>query len=97
MTGNALDYHEFSKLAYVDMMTPQKMSLKCPDDLLSTFSSCLVCDARKIFDGIVKVETSGLQMEEKRTAIELLAIKERLKQARVELKWVDGEQELAEG
>lgn len=97
MTGNALDYHEFSKLAYVDMMTPQKMSLKCPDDLLSTFSSCLVCDARNIFDGIVKVETSGLQMEEKRTAIELLAIKERLKQARVELKWVDGEQELADG
>ena len=36
-------------------------------------------------------------MEEKRTAIELLAIKERLKQANVNLKWVDGDQELADG
>lgn len=35
-------------------------------------------------------------MEEKRTAIELLAIKERLQQALVTLKWVDGEQELAD-
>ena len=34
---------------------------------------------------------------EKRTAIELLAIKERLQQARVTLKWVDGEQEMADG
>ena len=57
----------------------------------------MVCDARNISDGVVKVETSGLQMEEKRTAIELLAIKERLSQARVSLKWVDGEQELADG
>ncbi len=97
MTGNALDYHEFSKLAFIDMLLPQKMNLKHPDELLSSFPSCVVCDARNIFDGVVKVETSGLQMEEKRTAIELLAIKERLKQARVELKWVDGEQELADG
>ena len=36
-------------------------------------------------------------MEEKRTAIELVAVKERLKQADVDLKWVDGEQELADG
>ena len=32
--------------------------------------------------GIVKVETSGLHMEERRTAIELLAVKERLQQGR---------------
>ena len=45
----------------------------------------------------MKVETSGLHMEERRTAIELLAVKERLQQAGVCLKWVNGDQELADG
>ena len=57
----------------------------------------MVCDAKNIYDGICKVETSGLHMEEKRTAIELLAIKERLQQANISLKWVNGDQELADG
>ena len=79
------------------MASGEKIVLSKADDYLSSFESCMVCDARNIFDGIVKVETSGLHMEEKRTAIELLAIKERLGQARVTLKWVDGDQELADG
>ena len=97
MSANALDNHEFVKLAFVDVECTQKIDLRHTDEYLSSFESTMVCDARNIFDGIVKVETSGLQMEEKRTAIELLAIKERLQQARVTLKWVDGEQEMADG
>ena len=97
MTGNALDTHEFAKLALFDLQQNFKLDLRKADSYLQTFPSCMVCDARNIFDGVVKVETSGLQMEEKRTAIELLAIKERLSQARVELKWVDGDQEMADG
>ena len=79
------------------MTLPERIDLRRVDEYLSTIESCMVCDVRNIFDGVVKVETSGLQMEEKRTAIELLAIKERLSQARVSLKWVDGEQELEDG
>lgn len=97
MSANALDIHEFNKLGFWDMDHSERLDLRRADDYLSSFLSCLVCDARNIFDGIVRVETSGLHMEEKRTAIELLAIKERLKQANVNLKWVDGDQELADG
>lgn len=97
MTANTLDFHEFAKLAWIDLDTPSTLSLKHADDYLSKHDSAMVCDARNIFDGVVKVETSGLHMEEKRTAIELLAIKERLGQARVNLRWVDGDQELADG
>ena len=97
MTANTLDFHEFAKLAWIDLDTPNTLSLKHADEYLSQHDSVMVCDARNIFDGVVKVETSGLHMEEKRTAIELLAIKERLGQARVSLRWVDGDQELADG
>lgn len=78
-------------------MVPEVLDLRKTDSYLQQNESCLVCDARNIYDGICKVETSGLHMEEKRTAIELLAIKERLNQANVCLRWVDGEQELADG
>lgn len=97
MSANALDSHEFAKLAQYDLNYGGTIQLKKADDYLSSFESGLICDARNIYDGIVKVETSGLKMEEKRTAIELLAIKERLNQAQVTLKWVDGDQEMADG
>ena len=73
------------------------MDLRVADEYLRTFESGLIVDARNIYDGLSRVESSGLQMEEKRTAIGLLAIKERLHQAAVDLKWVDGEQEHADG
>ena len=97
MSANALDSHEFAKLAYFDLMSFSRVDLRKTDDYLSSIPSCMVCDAKNIYDGVVKVETSGLHMEEKRTAIELLAIKERLQQANVSLKWVNGDQELADG
>ena len=97
MCANALDFHEFSKLGWIDLQEPTKVDLRVADEYLRTFESGLIVDARNIYDGLSRVESSGLQMEEKRTAIELLAIKERLHQAAVDLKWVDGEQEHADG
>ena len=97
MCANALDFHEFSKLGWIDLQEPAKVDLRVADEYLRTFESGLIVDARNIYDGLSRVESSGLQMEEKRTAIELLAIKERLHQAAVDLKWVDGEPELADG
>ena len=97
MSANALDSHEFAKLGFFDLQCNYKLDLRKSDDYLSSFKSGLVGDARNIYDGIVKVETSGLHMAERRTAIELLAIKERLLQASVELRWVESECDLADG
>lgn len=97
MTANALDIHEFSKLSLFDMLSGEHVDLKQTDSYLQQNPSCLICDAKNVFDGVCKVETSGLHMEERRTAIELLAIKERLQQAKVGLRWVNSDQELADG
>ena len=97
MSANALDQHEFAKLFMLEMQSPGPLDLRKADEILSGVPSCLVCDAKNIYDGIMKIESSGLQMEERRTAIELLGIKERLRQANVCLRWVNGDQELADG
>ena len=96
MCGNALDTHEFVKLALIDMLGSRKLNLRDVDQYLGEFASVMVCDSRNAYDGLAKVETSGLRMEEKRTAIELLGIKERLSPANITVRWVDGDQELAD-
>ena len=42
------------------------------------------------------LKTSGLQLEEKRTAIEVLSIRERTKHTNILVKWVDSDQQLAD-
>ena len=76
MSGNALDQHEFCKLFMIIMEEPNKIDLRQPDNVLRSQESCLISDSKNVYDGLEKVETSGLQMEERRTAIELLGIKE---------------------
>jgi hypothetical protein len=56
----------------------------------------MIVDAKNVFDAVCKIETAGLQLEEKRTAIELLAIKQRLQQALVDLRWVNSDQQMSD-
>ena len=97
MSGNALDQHEFVKLFMHVLRSAEHVDLRNPDKILSSVESCLISDSKNVYDGLEKIETSGLQMEERRTAIELLGIKERLQQANVRCRWVSGDQELADG
>ena len=95
MCANALDL-QFCKLSFLEMESKDPVSLRNADQHLQSLPSCLVVDAKNIYDGIVKIESSGLQLEEKRTAIELLAIKQRLRQAAIALRWVNSDQQLSD-
>lgn len=53
------------------------MDLRESDEYLGMFKSGTIVDARNTCDGLARVESTGLQMEEKRAAIELAGIKER--------------------
>ena len=79
------------------MENPEGINLSSPDKELQGLPSVLICDAKNIYDAVTHVETSGLQLEEKRTAVECLAIRNRTKHAGVKLRWVDSDQELADG
>ena len=58
--------NEFAKLSFYDLCSNYKLDLRKSGSSLSSFKSVLVGDARNIYDGIVKVETSGLRMAERR-------------------------------
>ena len=48
-------------------------------------------DCKSLFDALTRIESSGLQLKEKRTALEVVSIKERIKKPRISVKWVNGD------
>ena len=67
------------------------------DEALSRMPSVVVIDSKNVYDSVVRIETSGLQLEEKRLALEVLSIRERVLAAGVSCRWVDSDQQLADG
>lgn len=61
MSANALDLHEFLKLSFLEMESPKPISLVNSDSILQQWRTCLIVDAKNVFDAVVKIETAGLQ------------------------------------
>ncbi|OLQ01173.1 Copia protein [Symbiodinium microadriaticum] len=80
--------HQWSELLY------GSGSLKAPDELVRKTGGCLVTDSRNVYDRLV-TEVMVIKGAEKRTSIELLAIKESQMTTKVELRWVHSEAQLA--
>ena len=94
MVGDGIDFREFAKIAYMNMHQTETINLLKVEEVSRQFESYVVSGSKNVFDALARVETSGLQMEEKRTAVKLLGMKERLQQANVVVKWVAGDQSL---
>ena len=95
--GNSLDTHEFLKHLLLEIHQPDGLDLRNFDELLRQTPSAIVCDAKNMFDALNIVQSAGLHLEEKRTAVECLAIRQRLRAAGISLRWVDSDQEVADG
>ena len=97
MASTATDAHEFIKQILLDWFNQETIGHDCVDQAMKQVQSVMVCDSRNLYDALSKIESSGLHLEEKRTAIEVLSIRERTQAAGVTLRWVDSDQQLADG
>ena len=97
MASTATDAHEFIKQILLDWFNQEPIKHDCVDEAMKQVQSVLVCDSRSLYDALSKIESSGLHLEEKRTAIEVLSIRERTQAAGVTIRWVDSDQQLADG
>ncbi len=57
------------------------------DEKFTTFESVVITDSKNACDSLTRIESSGLQLQEKRLAIELLGIKERINAANMTTRW----------
>ncbi|CAK0877495.1 unnamed protein product, partial [Prorocentrum cordatum] len=57
----------------------------------------LVTDCKAFYDGVVKSESAGLGLDERRTAIEALALRRALEEGETIVRWVHSHAQLADG
>ena len=95
--SHSMDSHEFTKQILVERFNSEAVLLKEAEGALQRVPSTVVTDAANLYDSVTRVETSGLQLEEKRLALEVLSIRERAAATGTEFRWVDAYQQLADG
>ena len=95
--SHAMDAHEFTKQMMIEWFNQEPICPKDMDQALGQVASIVVTDSKNLYDSVVRVETSGLQLEEKRLALEVLSIRERVNLTGVHFRWVDSDQQLADG
>ena len=74
----------------------QPVPVKCMDQAMSTIPSVVITDRKNLYDSVVRIESSGLQLEEKRLALEILSLRERVSATGMQYKWVDADQQLGD-
>ena len=74
MASTATDTHEFIKQILLDWFNKEPVKHDQVDQAMKQVQSAMVCDSRNLYDALAKIERSGLHLEEKRTAIEVLSL-----------------------
>ena len=96
MASSAIDGHEFSKQMFLEWLNPRNIPVDMMDEALRGMKSVIVTDSKNMYDSINRIESCGLQLEEKRLAIEILSFRKRIHAAGISCKWVDSDQQLAD-
>ena len=74
----------------------EKKSLNVLDACLQKMKPMIVTDSKNMYDSVMRIETSGLQLEERRLAVEVLSYRDRPSAAGIDCRRVDSDQQLAD-
>ena len=94
--SHAVDHHEFVKQIFFEWHNKHAIDYNDMDEALCRAPSVVVTDSKNLYDSVSRIETSGLQLEERRLALEVLSIRERVRATGMQLRWVDSDQQLAD-
>ena len=80
-------------------MLGHKIDLTKPHDAAKNVNGVLMVDAKALYDAAKngEIQSAGLNLKEKYTALELMAIVEHMEQQGTELRWCNSDQQLADG
>ena len=77
-------------------MLGNPVDVRAINQTVNKISGCLVTDSRNVYDKL-ETETFNIRGAEKRTDIEMLALKEAQERNQVKIRWVHGEAQLSNG
>ncbi|CAE7681801.1 RE2 [Symbiodinium sp. CCMP2456] len=90
---NGEDHLHAARYAWSEMLYGD-VNLSDPDGVVRRVRGCVVTDSRNVYDKLV-TETLVIKGAEKRTSLELLALKEAQENTGVSVRWVHSEAQLA--
>jgi hypothetical protein len=95
---DALDLQEFARVFKLELESAEGLDLRKSDIHVSKSTrACVVLDCKSLYDALARVESCGLNLAEKRTAIEVLAAKQRTQEIGIDVMWVNSDRQLADG
>ena len=94
---DTLDMLEFSKVFYAIFLDPWQ-SLSVVESIFEKqHKSPVITDARSLYDALERSESSTRNLTERRTAIEVTAIRQRLEHGFIYEGWVNSDRKMANG
>eukprot|EP00971_Amphidinium_carterae_P058184 1150850-Amphidinium_carterae.2 len=94
--SDGVDDLQYTRLFWHALTHPVGLNLREVDNILSQTRSFAITDCRSLYDSVNQQESSTLGLSEKRSAIEVLALRETIKPANIELRWVHSGRQLAD-
>ena len=87
MASTAIDSHEFMKQLIVDLFNSETVQVQNMDSALRQIQSVIVTHSKTMW---------GLQLEERRLAVEILSYREGLHAAGIECRWIESDYQSAD-
>ena len=94
---DAVDQLNWVRLFMIEVLTSSALDLRKTDEILKLCpASHVITDCKSLYDSVERQESAGLGLQEKRTAIELTAIRQVMKETNLSTKWVNSDRQLAD-
>ena len=91
-----LDMLEFTKVFYALFLDPWK-SLSVVKSIFEKHKSPVITDAKRLYDAMERSESSTRNLTERRTAIQVTAITQRLEHGFINTGWVNPDRQMTDG
>jgi hypothetical protein len=96
--AEAQDQQEFINIFVLECLEPTGLKLSNLDEILSCLpASPIFTDCKSLYDALAINMSSGLSLSEKRTALEVIAMQQKMQSNNSYVKWVNSERQLADG
>ena len=86
----------YCRMAYLEMQKGH-VSLENPNEVVKEIPADLITDSKALYDSLMKNESACLGLEERRSGIEGLALKESLGLSGCSVRWIHSHAQLADG
>ena len=67
------------------------------DDIVKQVPASIVTDAKSLYDGVEKRESFSAGLQDRRSGIEVVAIRQQVRDQGIKVRWTNSDQQIADG